>query len=111
MQSIENQLKDIQKEYHKKIPQKAITDIVKIAKKDNRIIHIIETARQYNKNGNKYLSDYVYNFIKDNNYTRSSNHWLYYLCFIYLHPLTKIQVLASQCDKVLKQNNINFKWI
>ena len=111
MQSIENQLRDIQKEYCKRIPKQAMNDIIKIAKTDNRLIHIIETARQYNKNGHQHLSDYVYDFIKENNYDRKYGHWLYYLCFIYLHPLTKVQVLASTCDRVLKENNINFRWI
>lgn len=108
---IELLLKRIQKEYMKRIPRQCYIDIIKIAKDDPRIIDIINKAYKYNKTGDWSLNEYVYKFIETNKYNRTNGHWLYYLCFIYMHPLTKIGVIADKYDKILKAEGINFRWI
>lgn len=107
-------LKDIEKEYGKRIPAKFRRGLEKI-ESEPHFQQLIELTLKYNQTGNEKIYHLINDVCKKKmwvyNWKNGAGYNMYYLCFIFMHPLTKMEVLACKCDKLMKANGIKFRWI
>ena len=87
-------LKEIQKEYLRRIPIKFAKPMEKYIN-EPIVQNYIDKALRYE------LTNSDYNWLAEHGMHGSSEYpHLYWLCAIYIHPLTQLQELANKCERL-----------
>jgi len=106
---------NIERIYKKRIPAK-FKRVLKHIEHTDEFQELVGLALKYNNPsddlaGNNELYETIQTLIKKYGFERAKGIPMYWFCFVYINPLTRIEYLACKADQVLKSMGVKFRWV